>query len=110
MTSILVIQESHDLTNDQVTGDLVFDRRYAHACDIVVPNRESLYARPKTCYNFHMKTNSSGMIERIFDANLLSLMDKFNVNARCQRLDSARIKNDMRQGAGPAGRDRHKVS
>jgi hypothetical protein len=45
-----------------------------------------------------MKMNSSGMIERIFDANLLSLIDKFNVNTQYQRLDSTHIKSNMKQG------------
>jgi hypothetical protein len=45
-----------------------------------------------------MKTNSSGMIERIFDANLLSLIDKFNDNTQYQRLDSTHINSNMKQG------------
>ena len=95
MMGAVVLQQAHDLTDEETVAQVAFNEQWHYALDITELSDEATYICPKTLYNMHRLFINNNIHERVFDKIADKLARVFDVDTARQRLDSKHIKSDM---------------
>lgn len=90
-----LLQQAHDLTDEETIAEVAFDEQWHYALNITSDSDEAAYICPKTLYNIHRLFINNNIHERVFDKITGKLAEVFGVDTKKQRLDSKHIKSDM---------------
>jgi hypothetical protein len=96
MIGLMILQQMHDLTDEQAVEQFCFNIKWHYALNITNPDDNASYVSQKSLWSMRDKLSSDGMYSEIFDATLQTLAKTFQVDLKKQRMDSVHIKSNMR--------------
>ena len=92
----LVLQQMHDLSDEQTVSQVAFNQQWHYALDITDASDHSTYLCEKTLWNFRSIMVRNGLDICVFNQTAEKLAQVFDVDTHKQRLDSVHIKSNMR--------------
>src|SRR3990167_8593208 len=96
----LILQQMHDLTDEETVSQLSFNIQWHYALDIPGESDESKYLSPKTLWRLRHLVMKEKLDVELFNQTTETLAKAFHVDTTKQRLDSVHIRSNMR----PLGR------
>jgi hypothetical protein len=94
---VLLLQQIHDLTDEETVSQLAFNLQWHYALDIVDESDEAKYLCAKTLWNMRDLVIENHLDEVLFERTTEVLAKVFNVQSSAQRIDSVHIKSNMRR-------------
>jgi hypothetical protein len=94
---VLVLQQIHDLTDEETVSQLAFNLQWHYALDIVEESDEAKYLCAKTLWSLRDLVIENHLDEILFERSAEVLARVFNVDPSAQRIDSVHIKSNMRR-------------
>jgi hypothetical protein len=94
---VLLLQQIHDLTDEEAVSQLAFNLQWHYALDIVDESDEAKYLCAKTLWNMRDLVIENHLDEILFERTTEVLAKVFNVDTSAQRIDSVHIKSNMRR-------------
>jgi hypothetical protein len=92
----LVLQQMHDLSDEQTVSHVAFNQQWHYALDITDQSDNSTYLCEKTLWSFRTIMADNGLDICVFNQITEKLARVFAVDTHKQRLDSVHIKSNMR--------------
>ncbi|MDP1760036.1 MAG: transposase [Candidatus Woesebacteria bacterium] len=93
----LVLQQAHDLTDDETVNQLAFNIQWHYALNITEESDSAKYMCPKTLWNMRSIVVDNTLDAILFDRVTDKLAKVFKVKTDSQRIDSVHIKSNMRR-------------
>ena len=97
MLGVLVLQQAHDLTDEETISQLAFNIQWHYALNITDESDSAKYLSSKTLWNFRQLMVEKELDSVLFEKITAKLAEVFKVNAEKQRIDSVHIKSNMRR-------------
>ena len=93
----LVLQQTHDLTDEETVSQLAFNIQWHYALNITEESDTAKYMCPKTLWNMRSIVVDNSLDATLFDHITDKLAKVFKVDTDNQRIDSVHIKSNMRR-------------
>jgi hypothetical protein len=93
----LLLQQAHDLTDEETVNQLSFNIQWHYALNITEESDSAKYLSPKTLWNMRSIVVDNGLDAPLFDHITDKLVTLFKVKSENQRIDSVHIKSNMRR-------------
>jgi hypothetical protein len=93
----LLLQQAHDLTDEETVNQVAFNTQWHYALNITEESDSAKYLCPKTLWNMRSIVVDNGLDAMLFDHITDKLATLFKVNTGQQRIDSVHIKSNMRR-------------
>lgn len=93
----LVLQQAHDLTDEETVNQVAFNTQWHYALNITEESDSAKYLCPKTVWNMRSIVVDNGLDALLFDHITDKLATVFKVDTDNQRVDSVHIKSNMRR-------------
>jgi len=93
----LLLQQAHDLSDEETVNQLSFNIQWHYALNITEESDSAKYLSPKSLWNMHSIVVDNGLDAVLFDHITEKLATIFTVNTDHQRIDSVHIKSNMRR-------------
>ena len=93
----VVLQQAHDLSDEETVFELAFNEAWHYALDIPDESDAAKYISPKTLWNLRKIVTDNGLDGVLFEKITGKLVEVFKVDTGKQRLDSVHIKSNMRR-------------
>jgi len=97
MTGAMILQQMHDLSDEEAQRALAFNLDWHYALDITDDSDASTYISERTLRNYRRIILEENLAPVVFDALTDRLLKKFGVDVSTQRLDSTHIQSNMRK-------------
>ena len=97
MLGVLILQQAHDLTDEETVNPLAFNIQWHDALNITEETDSAKYISLKTLWNIRNIVTENGLDTIIFEGMTDRLAKVFEVEAAHQRLDSVHISSNMRR-------------
>ena len=94
---VLVLQQTHDLTDEDACDQLAYNIQWHYALNITEESDSAKYMCPKTLWSMRTILIENALDDVVFDCIAKSLATTFKVNPDKQRQDSVHIKSCMRR-------------
>jgi hypothetical protein len=92
----LLLQQAHDLTDEETVNQVAFNTQWHYALNITEESDSAKYLCPKTLWNMRSIVVDNGLDAILFDHITEKLATLFKVKTDHQRIDSVHIKSNMR--------------
>lgn len=92
----IVLQQMHDLSDEQTVCQVAFNQQWHYALNITDTSDQATYLCEKTLWNFRNIMTENNLDTHVFSQTTEKLAQVFNVDTEKQRLDSVHIKSNMR--------------
>ena len=96
MLGLMVIQQMHDLTDDEAVSQFAFNMQWHYALNITSTADADAYVSPKTLWNMRDILTEQGIYTTIFEEVTKTLAEVFSVDVSKQRFDSVHVFSNMR--------------
>lgn len=93
----LILQQMHDLTDEETVFQFSFNIQWHYALDIPGESDEAKYLSPKTLWRLRHLVTKEKLDVELFNQTTGTLAKVFNVDTTKQRLDSVHIRSNMRR-------------
>ncbi len=93
----LLLQQTHDLTDEETVNQLAFNIQWHYALNITEESDSAKYMCPKTLWNMRSIVVDNNLDATLFDHITDKLAKIFKVDTDNQRIDSVHIKSNMRR-------------
>jgi len=93
---VIILQQAHDITDEETLCQLAFSEQWHYALDITSPSDDATYMSSKTLWNMRKIVTDNELDSIIFNQTTDTLAKVFNVDISKQRLDSVHIRSNMR--------------
>ena len=93
----LILQQMHDLTDEETVDELCFNIKWHYALDIPGESDESKYLSPKTLWALRHLVITKGLDVELFSRTTELLAKAFRVDTSRQRIDSVHIRSNMKR-------------
>jgi len=93
----LLLQQAHDLTDEETVNQVAFNTQWHYALNITEESDSAKYLCPKTLWNMRSIVVDNGLDALLFDHITDKLAKVFKVKTDTQRIDSVHIKSNMRR-------------
>lgn len=97
MLGVLLLQQTHNLTDEEAVAQLSFNIQWHYALNLTEESDSSKYLSLKTLWNFRQIMIENELDGALFNATTDKLAKVFQVNTDNQRIDSVHIKSNMRR-------------
>jgi len=97
MLGALLLQQTHDLTDEETVNQVAFNIQWHYALNITEESDSAKYICPKTLWNMRSIVVDNGLDAILFDHITDKLAKVFKVNTDKQRIDSVHIHSNMRR-------------
>ncbi len=97
MLGVLLLQQMHDLTDEETTDQVAFNVKWQYALNLSESNERELYVCPKTLWSFRNLLAVNNLSGTIFTTITDHLAQLFSVDPAHQRLDSVHVFSNMRR-------------
>lgn len=97
VVGVLILQQTHDLTDQQAVEQLAFNIQWHYALNLFEESDAAKYMCPKTLWNMRTIVVENGLEDTVFDAGTQKLAEVFGVDTDKQRIDSVHIRSNMRR-------------
>jgi hypothetical protein len=92
----LLLQQAHDLTDEETVNQVAFNIQWHYALNITEESDSAKYICPKTLWNMRSIVVDNGLDATLFENITNKLATVFKVNTDNQRIDSVHIQSNMR--------------
>lgn len=96
MIGLMVIQQMHDLTDEEAVDQFAYNLQWHYALNITSTADADAYVSPKTLWNMRDILIERNLYTVIFEEVATKLADVFGVDVSKQRFDSVHIYSNMR--------------
>lgn len=96
MIGMMILQQMHDLTDDEAVEQFCFNIQYHYALNITSPSDAAAYISHKTLWTMRDKLSTEEIYQDVFKSTLKTLEKLFQVEFKKQRMDSVHIQSNMR--------------
>jgi hypothetical protein len=93
----LILQQMHDLTDEETVTQFSFNLQWHYALDIPGESDEAKYLCCKTLWTLRHIVAEKGLDRELFNATTETLARVFEVDTSKQRIDSVHIRSNMRR-------------
>jgi len=93
----LLLQQAHDLTDEETVNQVAFNTQWHYALNITEESDSAKYLCPKTLWNMRSIVVDNGLDALLFDHITDKLAKVFKDKTDTQRIDSVHIKSNMRR-------------
>jgi len=93
----LLLQQAHDLTDEETVNQVAFNIQWHYALNITEESDSAKYICPKTLWNMRSIVVDNGLDATLFEHITDKLAKVFKVNTDNQRIDSVHIQSNMRR-------------
>jgi len=93
----LLLQQAHDLTDEETVNQVAFNTQWHYALNITEESDSAKYLCPKTLWNMRSIVVDHSLDATLFDHITDKLATLFTVKTDNQRIDSVHIKSNMRR-------------
>ena len=93
----LILQQMHDLTDEETVSQFSFNLQWHYALDIPGESDEAKYLCAKTLWTLRHIVARTGLDRELFTATTETLAKVFGVDTTKQRIDSVHIRSNMRR-------------
>ena len=93
----LILQQMHDLTDEETVSQFSFNLQWHYALDIPGESDEAKYMCPKTLWTLRHIVAEKGLDRELFHATTETLAKVFGVDTTKQRIDSVHIRSNMQR-------------
>jgi len=93
----ILLQQLHDLTDEEAVERFMFDMRWHYALGITSTDDFHSYISPRTLWGMRALMSELGMEKEIFDSVTGKLVSLYNVDTSLQRLDSTHLCSNMKR-------------
>jgi len=93
----LILQQMHDLTDEETVSEFCFDIKWHYALDIPGESDESKYLSLKTLWALRHLVMAKGLDVELFNRTTELLAKVFRVDVSKQRIDSVHIRSNMKR-------------
>ena len=97
MLGVLLLQQAHDLTDEETVSQLAFNIQWHYALNLTEESDAAKYLCLKTLWTFRQLMIEKKLDKALFNAIADKLAAVFQVNADNQRIDSVHVKSNMRR-------------
>ncbi|MBU0908934.1 MAG: transposase [Proteobacteria bacterium] len=94
---VLILQQTHDLTDEETVNQLAFNIQWHYALNITEESDSAKYMCPKTLWSMRNTVIEGELYDISFEAITEKLSRVFNVDTDKQRIDSVHIKSNMKR-------------
>ena len=94
---VLILQQMHDLTDEEAVTQLSFNVQWHYALDIPGESDDAKYLCSKTLWTLRHVVGEKGLDRELFHATTEKLAKVFGVDTSKQRIDSVHIRSNMRR-------------
>ncbi len=91
----MILQQMHNLTDEETQEQIAFNQQWHYAVDITSESDRSKYFCEKTLYSIRAAMVDHGLDSCIFSDSSDTLAKVFGVDTKKQRIDSVHIKSNM---------------
>jgi hypothetical protein len=92
----LILQQMHDLTDEETVSQFSFNLQWHYALDIPGESDEAKYLCAKTLWTLRHMVAQKGLDRELFNTTTETLSKVFGVDTSKQRIDSVHIRSNMR--------------
>ena len=96
MIGLMILQQMHDLTDDQAVEQFCFNIKWHYALNITNTTDTFSYISHKSLWTMRDILAAEGLYDEIFDTALQTLAQLFKAELKNQRMDSVHIQSNMR--------------
>jgi hypothetical protein len=96
MMGAMILQQMHDLTDEETVGQFAFNIQWHYALDITGNSDKDAYVCPKSIWNIRHVMSAHDLYQPVFEVVSDQLGKVFGVDSSLQRLDSVHIFSNMR--------------
>jgi hypothetical protein len=96
MLGLMVIQQMHDLTDEEAVDQFAYNLQWHYALNITSTTDADAYVSPKTLWNMRDILIERNLYTVVFEEVATKLADVFGVDVSKQRFDSVHIFSNMR--------------
>lgn len=96
MLGLMVIQQMHDMTDEEAVDQFAYNIQWHYALNITSTTDADAYVSPKTLWNMRDILIERNLYQAIFEEVAKKLADVFKVDVAKQRFDSVHIFSNMR--------------
>jgi len=93
----LILQQMHDLTDEETVDEFCFNIKWHYALDIPGESDESKYLSLKTLWALRHLVMAKGLDVELFNRTTELLAKAFRVDTSRQRIDSVHIRSNMKR-------------
>jgi hypothetical protein len=93
----LILQQMHDLTDEETVDEFCFNIKWHYALDIPGESDESKYLSLKTLWTLRHLVITKGLDVELFNRTTELLAKAFRVDTSKQRIDSVHIRSNMKR-------------
>jgi len=97
VVGVLILQQTHDLTDQEAVDQLSFNIQWHYALNIAEESDSAKYMCPKTLWTMRTIVAENGLEDILFNAGTQKLAEVFSVDTDKQRIDSVHIRSNMRR-------------
>ncbi len=94
---VLILQQTHDLSDEETVNQLAFNIQWHYALNITEESDSAKYMCPKTLWSMRSTVTEEELYDILFETIADKLSHVFNVDTDKQRIDSVHIKSNMRR-------------
>ena len=92
----LILQQMHDLSDQDVTDSVAFNSKWHYALDITEESDDDKYVCERTLRYYRKILTEEGLDSVLLENLTDALIKEFNIDTSKQRLDSTHIRSNMR--------------
>jgi Transposase DDE domain/Transposase domain (DUF772) len=96
MLGLMVIQQMHDLTDEEAVDQFAYNLQWHYALNITSTADADAYVSPKTLWNMRDILIERNLYQVVFEEVVTKLADVFKVDVSKQRFDSVHLFSNMR--------------
>jgi hypothetical protein len=96
MIGLMILQQMHELTDEEAVENFCFNIQWQYALDITSGSDAYSYVSLKSLWTMRHLLSEAGLQQVLFDTVCLKLADVFKVDFQHQRIDSVHIQSNMR--------------
>lgn len=96
MFGLMILQQMHDLTDEEAAHEFAFNQMWHYALDIASTSDTEAYVCPKSVWSMRSMLTEHDRYVALFEAVVDQLSKAYEVDTSRQRIDSMHIKSNMR--------------
>jgi hypothetical protein len=96
MMGTMILQQMHDLSDEETVNQFAFNIQWHYALDITGKSDKDTYVSPKSIWNIRHIMSEHNLYQPVFEGVADHLAKAFEVDSSLQRLDSVHIFSNMR--------------
>ncbi len=96
MLGLMILQQMHDMTDDDAVTEFAFDIQWQYALNVTGGSDEEAYISPRTLWSMRHILTEHDLYLPLFESVTDKLAKVFDVDTGKQRIDSVHIRSNMR--------------